>query len=481
MEATHEGESSLDVTDAKVVIKTEGDPEVIVEVAQKEAEKPSKVCTSGDTDDVLTSDPVVLSKQTAGGDCLTPSSTDLTPAPRERKESEKSPVTPEKRVTTLEKEVQRLHRVETEKMKQCKAQDEKLRSLDKRYETLQMSNCHLAEVNSYLCQRAIQLEQSLQHMGIDPTTIGRRLKVELRNKVLTPFTERQPLSAEEVAVLSNRSSKRRRKRRGKPGSRLDQDGMEENNSRRSSTGDGTMSGQSSNANDGGAAALKKKTKRRNNRFRGRRQREVNWADVLLVTDCYNRMTLNTKEIDHADTVIVRVKPLRCDKNILDATEYISHADDWQPLKCLMYLVGSNDLRDGDKSVQRCIEETTELVSKTQKLLPDTHIALSGVLLPDDSDEHWFSDRAEEFNLGLQRICDSHPLLHFVDNANIGRGAVQYGSDGVDLLGEGRQLLLSNISRTVNSVLDLFPASPQPAPSENVGNGEPNSVHLSGQD
>ena len=300
------------------------------------------------------------------------------------------------------------------------------------------------------------------------------------SKVLTPYSDRQPLTAEEVAVLSNRSSKRRRNRkRGKSGSKDHEGGEEEHNSRRSSTGDGTVSGQSSNANDGGAAALKKKTtKRRNNRFRGRRQREVNWADVLLVTDCYNRTTLNTKEISHADNAVVRMKPLRCDKNILDATEYISHADDWQPLKCLVYLVGSNDLREGGKSVQTCVEEMTELVAKTQKLLPDTHVALSGVLLPDDSDEHWFSDRAEEFNDSLQRICASSPLLHFVDNVNIGRGAVQYGSDGVDLHGDGRQLLLGNISVVVSSVLELFPASPQPV-QDNVGNGEPNDVHVSG--
>ena len=480
METPQEGESGREVTDTKVVTKPE-EPEV--EATPKEAEKPSKVCTSGDTDDVPTTDPVVVvSKQTAGGDCLSPPGGDAAPAASETKEPEKAPVDPEKRVAALEKELQRLHRSEAEKSKHSKQQEERLRSFDKRYETLQMSNCHLAEVNSYLCQRAIQLEQALHHMGIDPTSIGRRLKAELRNKVLTPFTERQPLSAEEVAVLSNRSSKRRRKRRGKPGSRLDQDGIgEENNSRRSSTGDGTMSGQSSNANDGGAAALKKKTKRRNNRFRGRRQREVNWADVLLVTDCYSRTTLNTKEIEHADSVVVRVKPLRCDKNILDATEYISHADDWQPLKCLMYLVGSNDLRDGNKTVQMCVDETAELVSKTQKLLPDTHIALSGVLLPDDSDEHWFSDRAAEFNAGLRQMCDSCPLLHFVDNANIGRGAVQYGSDGVDLLGEGRQLLLGNISRVVGSVLELFPTSPQPPPADNIGNGEPNHAHLSGQE
>ena len=474
MEVPCEGDTPQDVSHAKVVSATDEVSEAIV--ATKDAEKSPKVCTSGDTDDIPSSD-VIVSRQTAGGDCPP---TDVAPAPIEVKEpAAKVPATPEKRIATLEKELHRLHRIEAEKTKQCKVQEEKVRSLDKRFETLQMSNCHLAEVNSYLCQRAIQLEQSLHHMGIDPTTVGRRLKVELRNKVLTPYSERQPLTAEEVAVLSNRSSKRRRNRkRGKSGSK-DHDGVdEEHNSRRSSTGDGTVSGQSSNANDGGAAALKKKTKRRNNRFRGRRQREVNWADVLLVTDCYNRTTLNTKEISHADNAVVRMKPLRCDKNILDATEYISHADDWQPLKCLVYLVGSNDLREGGKSVQVCVDEMTELVAKTQKLLPDTHIALSAVLLPDDSDEHWFSDRAEEFNDGLQRICTSSSLLHFVDNANIGRGAVQYGSDGVDLHGDGRQLLLGNISVVVSSVLEMFPASPQPVP-DSVGNGEPNNVHVSG--
>ena len=181
MEVPCEGDTPQDVSDAKVVTATEEAPESVVAVAPKEPEKSPKVCTSGDTDDVVPSSDVVLSRQTAGGDCPP---TDVTPAPTEPKEPvAKVPVTPEKRIATLEKEVHRMHRIETEKTKQCKVSEEKVRSLDKRFETLQMSNCHLAEVNSYLCQRAIQLEQSLHHMGIDPTSVGRRLKTELRNKV----------------------------------------------------------------------------------------------------------------------------------------------------------------------------------------------------------------------------------------------------------------------------------------------------------
>ena len=367
---------------------------------------------------------------------------------------------------------------DNEGLKRSKAElsvaEDRLATARRQVEDARDSGRQLTVVNAYLCQRATALETALRQMGVDPTAVvggGRgagKVSAELRAKAMLPASGRAPLTADEVGALAGGGKAQRkrnaRRHRGKSENEVVAD-------RRDSETDGLGEEGAPGGGD-----------RRRVRSRLHRRREANRTDVLIITDCYSRATLRPPR-SQAAALLVKVKPLRCERNLFDAITYISHARDWQPLRCVVYVVGGNDLRLVGRSAELIAGDAASLVETTRSLMPSTYVLFCAVngaqppppppppagdeCAPPAVDDELFAERAAQFNRSMRVLCEASPMLFFVADES---DAV--GDQLLESLAAVYTPLLEEAAVAEEAVANGRPASPPPAPAADAAPAAP---------